>query len=340
LQSNRGSSSVDLSARRSRLLSCDAIMTAKAEGAQMKSAKQTEPHPRIASLGGVTTNTSSGSSALEIATRALVEIARAARAAWPEVELSLEAFLSYLAIRLPADQPVEDARSKIFATDLFLACACAHGSAAAIEIFERRYMSVIDGALRTTHRDAEIISEVKQRIRHRVLVGEPEPSRPAICGYTGRGPLRSWLRVMAVREAIRIDQHARREVPLDDDAPLQAISGQNDPEFDALKRRYRAEFKQAFDAALGTLSDRDRIILRQHFMDGLTIDQLGRLHGVHRATAARHLKRAEERLLARTRQAFQVRINVTRVEFESILRLIWSRLEVSLGGLMKRRRRS
>jgi hypothetical protein len=42
-----------------------------------------------------------------------------------------------------------------------------------------------------------------------------------------------------------------------------------------------------------TLSRRDRNLLRYQYFDHLTVDDIGALHRVHRATAARGVARAE-----------------------------------------------
>lgn len=60
-----------------------------------------------------------------------------------------------------------------------------------------------------------------------------------------------------------------------------------DPELSHLKATFAAEFKFALTLAIDELSVRDRNLLRQSVLDGLTIDQLGKLYRVHRATAAR-----------------------------------------------------
>jgi RNA polymerase sigma-70 factor (ECF subfamily) len=69
-------------------------------------------------------------------------------------------------------------------------------------------------------------------------------------------------------------------------------------------------------------------------VDGLSIDALGEIYGVHRATAARWIAKIREDLLARTREAFSARAKVGRAEFESLLRLARSQLDVSLRRVL------
>jgi len=79
-------------------------------------------------------------------------------------------------------------------------------------------------------------------------------------------------------------------------------------------------------------------MLRQHVLDGLTIDQLSALYRIHRATAARTLERARRTILAATRDHMQAELDVSSTELSSILRAIRSGLEVTLRELRRRRR--
>jgi RNA polymerase sigma-70 factor (ECF subfamily) len=144
---------------------------------------------------------------------------------------------------------------------------------------------------------------------------------------------------MATREAIDLLRHTRRESTVDDDTALHSLVTPGDAELDHAKAHYVAEFKQAFTKALRSLAPRDQTLLRQHVIDGLTIDQLGALYDVHRSTAARNLERARQAILDATRQRFASALRVRHSELDSILRLIRSRLEVTLRWLVRRRRR-
>jgi RNA polymerase sigma-70 factor (ECF subfamily) len=144
---------------------------------------------------------------------------------------------------------------------------------------------------------------------------------------------------MAVREALGLLRRSRREASLDDDTLLHGLVGPADAELEHAKAHYVEQFKQAFSAALRGLSARDQTLLRQHVIDGLTIDQLGALYHVHRATAARNLERARRAVLVATRARLAAVLQVKPSELDSILRLIRSRVEVTLRWLVRRRRR-
>jgi RNA polymerase sigma-70 factor (ECF subfamily) len=266
----------------------------------------------------------------------LEDVIRSARVSWPTVELASEQFVLHLARHLPANEPIEHALAHMHTEDLYLACACALGETNAILAFEQHCLDGLESTLSRYRSSSDLVAEVKQRVRDRALVGDSGP--PRISGYSGRGDLRGWVRVMAVREAVDLVRRARREAPLDDERSLHAFVTPGDADLEHAKRHYREEFQRAFSAALRGLSARDQTLLRQHVIDGLSIDQLGALYHMHRATAARNLQRARAALLEATRAQLASRLAVGPRELDSILRLVRSRLEVTLRWLVRRRR--
>jgi RNA polymerase sigma-70 factor (ECF subfamily) len=268
--------------------------------------------------------------------RLLADVLRAAGAAWPTVELEPSVFIAHLARHLPEGVPLETALRQMNTDDLYLACACAQGDPRALAAFESHCLGVVDSAVSRHGVGSDVVVEVKQAVRERALVSESGP--PRIASFSGRGDLRGWVRVMATRESILLAKRARRESPLDDDDLLHAFVTPGDAELDRAKQEYAVEFKRAFDAALHSLPAREQTLLRQHVLDGLTIDQLGALYHVHRATAARNLERARQAVLAATRAQMMGRLKVRPSELDSILRLIRSKLEISLRGLVRKRK--
>jgi RNA polymerase sigma-70 factor (ECF subfamily) len=275
------------------------------------------------------------SAASGLGAQGLAEAWRSARAAWPSVQLGAEAFIAHLARHLPAHAVATDGLMQINVADLYLACACAAGDVQAIEAFERHCLGGVNRALARLGFDADTVSEVKQLIRCRVLLGDRGP--PRILEFSGRGALRAWVRVIAVREALRMTRRSDREIEIDDIDKLQAFVTATGLEHE--KQSYRHAFREALDRALRALPSRDRVMLRQHVLDGMTIDQLGALYRMHRTTAARALERARRFLLAATRAHMRVELDVSSTELDSILRLIRSCLDVSLRGLRRRHRR-
>jgi len=235
--------------------------------------------------------------------------------AWPDVEVAEADFDEYVRAR------AEDSHGAPAYSDLYLACALASGNAAALRAFDEMLSAVQD-------------EEVRQLVRHKLLVSEPGKP-PKIADYSGRGGLKTWLRIVATRTALDLKAAKAREVPFERDALEYVIGAGEDPELDYFKERYRKEFRAAFADAFAALEPRDRSLLRYAFGKNLSIDVIGTLYGVHRATAARWVVAAHDELKKTIRKAMMDRLDVKPDEYASILRLIESRIEISFDRLMK-----
>lgn len=69
-----------------------------------------------------------------------------------------------------------------------------------------------------------------------------------------------------------------------------------------LSGQLKEAFQLAFRDAVNALTSRERNLLRYHYLSDLSIDQIGTLYHVHRATAARWVAQARERLISDTRK--------------------------------------
>lgn len=155
---------------------------------------------------------------------------------------------------------------------------------------------------------------------------------PRLSRYLGRGPLGGWLRVTAAHRAVSFLRRQRRTVSADDDALLGSLEAPSEvPELAALKSRYRGVVSQAFKAAIAGLEVRERNLLRQHYLDQLTLEELAALYRVHRATAARWLANARVSLLEQTRTRVGEALNIPRADVDSLMRVVQSRLDLSAG---------
>jgi RNA polymerase sigma-70 factor (ECF subfamily) len=101
-----------------------------------------------------------------------------------------------------------------------------------------------------------------------------------------------------------------------------------------VKAEYRAAVAQAMHEGAQALEPGDRHLLRQHFVAGLSIDQLGAVLGIHRATAARRIQRAREQLVAETKRQLAVKLKLPEIELDEVLGLVMSRLDVSIAKLL------
>ena len=270
---------------------------------------------------------------------ALNDLLAAARSTWPAFTVADETFLPYVASRLPGtpdalDAPdgasIIDALAEMRASDLYLACACAHGDDRAIAIFDAEYLGPIFPLPRHL---AAISADVRQLASMKLFVREGSDP-PKIADYSGRGDLASWTSVVTLRIGLSLLRGTKREVPLDDTALLE-LGATGDAEVAQLKKRYSKEFADAFHHALGLLAPRDRNLLRQHYVDALTMEQIGRIYRVHRITIVRWVDKAREKLALETRRHIETRLGISRGELESIMRLVRSQMDVSLRTYLR-----
>jgi RNA polymerase sigma-70 factor, ECF subfamily len=248
-----------------------------------------------------------------------------ARATWPEIDFEEPAFVAYLAARSPAGVLPPLAR----AGDLLLAFACAGGAPAAIAVFHRTYGAVVGRVLarrRTQHADAD---DVAQLMFERLLVGNG-PNPPKIADYHGTGTLRSWVSTTAATTLQMMRRGTARRREDADGVDLMGALEADDPEVLYIKRRYLPEIERAIVQALAGLSDRQRTLLRLHLGERTSIDHLGAMYGVNRATAARWLGAAREAFVSAAREAVRAQLRLTDSECDAVARLVRSQLDVSV----------
>jgi RNA polymerase sigma-70 factor (ECF subfamily) len=266
-------------------------------------------------------------------------LVRRGRERWPNIEHDPARLLADLARAVPKGAAPAEHLRRLAGSDLYLASACIHGVSGAIERFEAAFFSEVDAALIDARVPREQIEEVKQILRERFFVVGTSDRLPAIAEYSGRGSLRAWTRVSAMREVYRITDAQKRWARLEEDKLALMASPEDDPELRYLKRQYRADFKEAAVEAMGRLTPRQRNLLRHSILDRMSIDQIGRLYRVHRATAARWLAQARETVLSHTRELLSARLELeSEEEFDDLFQLIESRLDVSLRSLLVSRR--
>jgi RNA polymerase sigma-70 factor (ECF subfamily) len=255
---------------------------------------------------------------------ALEKVARTAREAWPRITLAHDVFVAHIRERLPEEAP-ERALEKLHASDLFLACACLHGDRHAWRDLDRQHLSRVHEWVARIDRSPAFADEVRQRLAEKMLAGESGDGKLAL--YTGRGPLGAWIRVAAVREAQNARRAARPHVDADD-VPLAASD--ESPEIQLFKRKYKKEFEDAFKGVLATLSSDERNVLRLHYLDGLTIEEVGKAYRVSRATAARWIGDAKEKITDAINVSLKTRLGKSGPGAETILAFVRSQLDMSL----------
>ncbi len=268
-------------------------------------------------------------SAIEPYRDVVVEQHRAAAAAWPTFALPYERYAAHLAARVHAraGEPAEHVIRTMPAADLYLVAACGDGDPLALAAFRDAHVPALRHALAKLRMPDAMIDEAIQHVLVAVLVGDRRP--PQLGEYGGKGTLRSWLRTIAVRTGRRM-LGLESGVDTNEDELAELPAAVAGPELELLRTRYRDQVRRAFAAAFAHLAERERNVLRQYYIDGLTIDQLAALYQVNRATTARWVAGARLAVVAKTREQLVSQFGIEAADVDSIIRLVRSELDVSV----------
>jgi RNA polymerase sigma-70 factor (ECF subfamily) len=251
----------------------------------------------------------------------------AAHAAWPNLPISDSTFVCCLAERSTEGRMPELA----CASDLFLVCACTQGLPAAREAFHTTYAPVVARVLARRGASPAQLQDAKQAVFEKLLVADAT-GRARISDYKGHGKLKGWVSSIAATTLLMLQRTTtrRRERPHDDDE-LVANAIDDGPELRYLKQRYKAPVEAAIVQALSQLTDRERVLLRLHLCDSMSIDRLGVMYGVNRSTAARWLASARDALLTGSRAEIRQSLKLSLSECDSVLKLVNSQLDISVA---------
>ncbi len=273
--------------------------------------------------------TGEASDALE---RALATALERGRLAWPAIAKEGAAFARHLADVVPKEAEPSAWIASLHVEDLFLACGCSAGDAHAVAAFERGYLSTVPAVLARAATVGDLAKEVQQTLRVRLLVATGI-SRPKISEYGGRGALDKWLRVAILRTAASLARSDRARAERHAEGPPPALSVV-DAELAIIRGKYGPDFNAALREAFDTLSPAHRNVLRLHFIDGLTLPEVGRAINASRATAARMILAAREHLYEEVARRLHARLGVDARELESLLAVVRSALDVSLRSAL------
>lgn len=256
----------------------------------------------------------------------LARYVAAARAAFSGPSVDDDVFGAYVLARARHGRLPDPS----YAGDLLLACSCALAVPAADQTFHQRYDAIIARVLSRRRASGDVAADAAQIVYERLLVGAPGVA-PKISEYAGSGPLRAWVSTVAATTLLMLRRAAarRREESPETDESLEAVTAA-EPELRYLQARYKGELERALLRAIERLTDRQKLLLRLHVGESLSIDALGAMYSVNRATAARWLATARAAILSATREELTRSLNLAPGEWESIVRLVRSRISVSV----------
>ncbi len=249
----------------------------------------------------------------------------AGRAAWPAVALSRARFGE-----LVAETGVQEERLSTWPSDFFLACAAGELERAAVEAVDREHVTPLASRIRRLGARPADVPDILQSVRERLFL----PPRPRIRAYDAAGPLKLWIKVVAVRLAIDLHR-ARGGAPAANASVSElAEAPSRDVETALTRARFKTEFQAALEEQLKALPERDRTILRLHLVQGVSLEQIAASYGVHRVTATRWVWNAAENMLDGMREYFARRHGFVPAECDSLARIIQSAVSFDLGRLL------
>lgn len=216
-------------------------------------------------------------------------------------------------------------------TDLELVAAVLAGDPTAVAEFEGRVapeLRQIAARLGIRH-DAD---ELVQTLLVRIIVGGPD-APPKLASYRAQGSLQAWVRAVATRFVI---DHVRHLHARPRDEPLaESQLGRSQGIDVALQQgRWATLVRDSVCAAFDELTPRERNLLRAAVFHRLSVDELGAMYHVHRATAARWLQRTREALHDAVAIKLRASTGMSEPEARSVLREIGVDGDVSLRSVL------
>ncbi len=212
--------------------------------------------------------------------------------------------------------------------DLLLAAACLAKDPRALAYLDALVVNEVRRAVSPLDTTNALVDEVTQLVRERLLMPPPR-----LAEYSGQGSLASWIRAVAVRLALNAKRPGAREDAVEQipETPL----ADADPELALLRSRYRESFRTAFVEAVGTLTPRERTMMRLTALDGLTCAQVGQMYGKDASTVSRWLSSSRAVLLGKTRQLLSQSLALSPSALDSLMRVADSELDLSISRLLE-----
>jgi RNA polymerase sigma-70 factor (ECF subfamily) len=245
---------------------------------------------------------------------------------WPTIVLSSDQFLARAAAL-----DISPAALELHSDDLFLAFACLEAESRALHSFEANYLSQVDSHVRRFGLPPDLLDEVRQRVRVKLLVG----ATPGIARYAGHGPLMAFVRVTAIRVAVDAAATVGSSTAASADEFLDSYASFVEaPELTVIKDVYRDRFRAQLESSLAALAPAEKTLLRLHVVDRLNIDAIGVIYRTHRATIARRLVQVRTKVLDDFRRQFATRWGISTSDVRSLARLLGDEIHISARRIL------
>lgn len=259
---------------------------------------------------------------------ALEHLIQQGRTAWPSVVLEPTWVAEHAGRVVGAVDPSH--LELVHGDGLHLACGIARRHSPALEAFEVTYVARVGEYVIRLATDPSMVASVQQHLRQAVVLGLG--GSPKIYEYSGRGSLGGWVRMVAIRMALNARRGATVETERISAWAERAPSAALDPELALVRAQAREAFEAAFRGALAALEARERTLLRLHYVEGLTMDQLAPMFQMSRSSVARRIDAVRRDILASTTQRLRDDLRLSPSEVKSLLAGADSQLQRNLSA--------
>jgi RNA polymerase sigma-70 factor (ECF subfamily) len=261
----------------------------------------------------------------------------AGQAAWPGIYVPAETFVLHLAHHWMApteELTLEQQFDRLVPGDFYLACACAHGIAPAITEFNNRYLKPLPKQFASWQQRSVQPEDICQAVGEKLLVGSAG-APPKIAGYSGRGTLQNWVRIVALTTASSLFRAHKPDMEDYMEAAEKALpSSDENTELGLIKREFRDHFRTAMTEAFLMLLKKQRYLLCLYCVDKLSEPQIARMFRVDQSTISRWLQRARQQVHDETKRLLRERLGLSSQDFTSFLRLL-SHLDINISRILK-----
>jgi RNA polymerase sigma-70 factor, ECF subfamily len=220
--------------------------------------------------------------------------------------------------------------------DIYIAAAIVAGDKKAYSAFDSAYLQRTRPSLVKMSLSNSAIDDVFQLVREKLLVGDMG-QLPKLATLVGQGNLEALVRVIVVRTGLNFRRDQKIDVQhSEDDTVLDRIVNErpgSSPHTKLAHMQARMLVRKLVGDALRDLEPRDRTILRLHFFHRMSIDELGNLYEVHRATAARWIAKICDQVQQRIRMALEQDPNQRADDMEHFLDLLRSNMSSGFAGI-------
>lgn len=263
---------------------------------------------------------------------ALWELYHRSHGLWPQISLDPVVFVAFLAARWPVDKDPDPTFSALNTVDLFLVCGCLEGHGDALLLFTQRYLDQVPAMTARLAMSDIVRDELQDQLREKFLA--PQSGRSKLAEYSGRGALQVWVRVTAVRTALKLLDRAENRNRVDCEADALSPWSIDHPELANIKDLDRSLFQGALREAIAGLNIELRNVLRLHYLDGMKQTAIARLLKLSTATVSRQLKEAREQIIQRVRHRLTAQLSLSESDMATLAELVSSQLDLSLSRIL------